>query len=109
MRSPTGSRRRWARTRRWSRVTSKPAARPRVHRPKAVTTATASTPIAAFYLQAILAGNRTAALNVALDALRSGMGVIDIYTELLQPAQYELGNLWETNGSPSRVSTWPRP
>lgn len=54
-------------------------------------------PDRSLYLQAILAGNRTAALNVALEALRSGMGVIDIYTELLQPAQYELGNLWETN------------
>ena len=54
-------------------------------------------PDRSLYLQAILAGQRTPALKVALEALRSGMGVIDIYTDLLQPAQYELGRLWETN------------
>jgi MerR family transcriptional regulator, light-induced transcriptional regulator len=49
------------------------------------------------FLQSILAGNRTAALNVALEALRMGRSVSDVYCDVLQPAQYEVGRLWERN------------
>ncbi|HSK20530.1 MAG TPA: cobalamin-dependent protein [Longimicrobiales bacterium] len=49
------------------------------------------------YLDAILGGHRTAALNVALELLRDGLSVPDVYTELLQAAQYEVGRLWEEN------------
>ena len=49
------------------------------------------------YLQAALAGERHAALNIALEALRAGESVIDIYQNMLQPAQYEIGRLWESN------------
>ena len=49
------------------------------------------------YLDAILGGHRTAALNVALELLRDGRSVPDVYTDLLQAAQYEVGRLWEDN------------
>ena len=49
------------------------------------------------YIQAALAGDRHAALNIALEALRAGESVIDIYQDMLQPAQYEIGRLWESN------------
>ncbi len=49
------------------------------------------------YLQAIRAGYRRAALNVALEALRAGASVPDVYGEILQPAQYRIGELWARN------------
>ena len=49
------------------------------------------------YLQAILGGERKAALTVALELLRDGRSVTDIYCDVLQPAQQELGRLWEAN------------
>src|SRR5690606_29037166 len=49
------------------------------------------------YLQAILNGERRAALTVALELLREGRSVADLYYDVLQPAQYELGRLWERN------------
>lgn len=49
------------------------------------------------YLDAILGGHRTAALNVALEVLRKDVSVPDVYMRLLQPAQYEVGRLWEQN------------
>lgn len=52
---------------------------------------------AGVYLAATLSGQRSAALNIAKEALREGASVLDVYCELLQPAQYEIGRLWETN------------
>ncbi len=49
------------------------------------------------YVQALLAGERRAALNVALEALRAGMPLLDLYADVLQAAQYEIGRLWEAN------------
>ena len=49
------------------------------------------------YLQAALAGDRRAALNIAQEALRAGASVVDVYQDMLQPAQYEVGRLWESN------------
>lgn len=49
------------------------------------------------YLQAIRAGERRAALAVALEALRAGATVAEVYGEILQPAQIEIGRLWERN------------
>ena len=49
------------------------------------------------YVSAALSGQRTAALNIAREALQEGASVIDVYCDLLQPAQYELGRMWETN------------
>src|SRR5690606_1794500 len=49
------------------------------------------------YLRAILDGNRDAALGVALETLRKGFTVPDLYCDLLQPCQVEVGRLWERN------------
>jgi methanogenic corrinoid protein MtbC1 len=51
----------------------------------------------AVYLAAALSGQRTAALNIAREALQEGASVIDVYCDMLQPAQYEIGRLWENN------------
>lgn len=49
------------------------------------------------YLQAVLSGERRAAVGVALEAMRSRMSVADVYLEILQPVQYEIGRMWERN------------
>lgn len=49
------------------------------------------------YLQAILGGQRTAAINVALEQVQAGHAVLDVYRHLVQPAQHEVGRLWESN------------
>lgn len=49
------------------------------------------------YLQAIRAGERTAALNIVMETVRRGASVTDVYRDILQPAQYEIGRLWEAN------------
>lgn len=49
------------------------------------------------YVQAARSGQRRAALTVALEALRAGATVPDVYVGILQPAQYEIGRLWERN------------
>ena len=48
-------------------------------------------------MQALLAGQRQAALNIALEALRNGAAVQDLYADVFQDALYEVGRLWETN------------
>lgn len=49
------------------------------------------------FLAAILAGNRQAATQIALEALRADHPVVDIYVEIFQESQYQVGRLWETN------------
>ncbi len=49
------------------------------------------------YLQALLAGDRQAALGVALRAVEEGMDVRDVYVENLQESLYEVGRRWESN------------
>ncbi len=49
------------------------------------------------FLQSILKGHRQAAVTIALEALRSGAEIVDVYGEVLQESQYQLGRLWESN------------
>lgn len=49
------------------------------------------------FVQAILAGERKAALSIALEALRDKTRVEDIYADIFQAALYEVGARWETN------------
>lgn len=49
------------------------------------------------YLQAILQGERQAALSVAREALREGGSLPRLYLDVIEPAQHEVGRLWETN------------
>jgi len=49
------------------------------------------------YLQAVLAGERRAAVALALETVSSGLSVPDVYLEILQPVQHEIGRMWERN------------
>jgi len=49
------------------------------------------------YVEAQLAGERSAALAIVQEALASGMSVPRVHLELIQAAQYEIGRLWESN------------
>lgn len=49
------------------------------------------------YLQTLLKGDRGSASRLVLAAADNGMTVKDIYLHVFQPAQYEIGNLWQTN------------
>jgi MerR family transcriptional regulator, light-induced transcriptional regulator len=49
------------------------------------------------YTEAAIAGRRQAALNIVLEEVRQGRSVVDLYTEVLQPAMYRIGRLWEEN------------
>lgn len=49
------------------------------------------------YLQAILQGDRQASLGVAREALREGGSLPRLYLDVIEPAQHEVGRLWEAN------------
>lgn len=52
---------------------------------------------ASLYLQAILQGDRQAALGIARESLREMSSLPRLYLEVIEPAQHEVGRLWETN------------
>jgi methanogenic corrinoid protein MtbC1 len=49
------------------------------------------------YLELLLQGRRTEASDLILGEVRSGMPVKDVYLHVFQPAQYEVGRLWQCN------------
>ncbi len=49
------------------------------------------------YLQAILHGQRQAAVSLAVEAARKGHHLPDIYADVLHDSMYEIGRLWESN------------
>lgn len=49
------------------------------------------------YLSNLLKGNRTNALSLVMSEVASGVPVKDMYTQVFQPVQYEIGLLWQTN------------
>jgi methanogenic corrinoid protein MtbC1 len=49
------------------------------------------------FLESILNGQRKAAATIAVEAIRSGHSIADVYTEIFQQSQYQLGRLWESN------------
>jgi methanogenic corrinoid protein MtbC1 len=49
------------------------------------------------FLQAILTGQRHAAVRVAREALRDGLALEALYVDVFQPALYEVGARWEAN------------
>ena len=57
----------------------------------------ASTAPAASYLKAIVAGERSRAVQVVEQCLKQGMSVRDIHLQVIQEAQYEIGRLWQEN------------
>jgi methanogenic corrinoid protein MtbC1 len=52
---------------------------------------------ATMFLQAILSGQRAAAVQVAREALRDGTPLQSLYLDVFQPALYEVGARWEAN------------
>ncbi|MBN1650055.1 MAG: cobalamin-dependent protein [Bacteroidales bacterium] len=54
-------------------------------------------PLAQEYLDNLLKGNRNSALNLVLDKVKTGSHVKEMYLEIFQPVQYEIGRLWQTN------------
>jgi methanogenic corrinoid protein MtbC1 len=55
------------------------------------------TPLAIDYLENILNGNREKSLSLILNEVKSGVHVKEIYLQVFQPVQYEIGRLWQTN------------
>jgi MerR family transcriptional regulator, light-induced transcriptional regulator len=53
--------------------------------------------LATAYLDHLLNGRRQQASRLILDAVQSGVDVRDIYIEVFQPVQREVGRLWQTN------------
>ena len=49
------------------------------------------------FLQAILTGQRHAAVQIAREALRNGLTIEALYVDVFQPALYEIGAQWEAN------------
>ena len=49
------------------------------------------------YMEAALSGHRATALSLALECVDRGLSVLDLYHDLLQPVQYEIGRRWEAN------------
>jgi methanogenic corrinoid protein MtbC1 len=49
------------------------------------------------FLQAIITGQRHAAVEIAKEALRSGLSLRDLYIDVFQPALYDVGCRWESN------------
>lgn len=49
------------------------------------------------YLQTIIAGNTTTAIEIVMDAAANGMTVQDAFLRVLLPAQQEVGRLWHLN------------
>lgn len=49
------------------------------------------------YLEALLNGDRHAAADLVVDAAEKGTPVKDIYLNVFQQSQYEIGRLWQTN------------
>jgi len=55
------------------------------------------TPLAQEYLTALLAGERQRASRLVLDAVAGGVAVQDVYLQVFQPCQHEIGRLWQIN------------
>lgn len=49
------------------------------------------------YNSALLEGNRNLASNLIMDSVKNGIKIEDIYLEVFQKSQYEVGRLWLTN------------
>lgn len=54
-------------------------------------------PLAPLYFRALLRGDRHLASRLVLQAVEGGVAVSDIYLHVFQPAQREIGRLWQLN------------
>lgn len=53
--------------------------------------------LAGNYLDNILKGDRSSALSLILNEAAAGKPIQEIYIQVFQPVQYEIGRLWQTN------------
>ncbi|MGF7184296.1 methanogenic corrinoid protein MtbC1 [Desulfitispora alkaliphila] len=53
--------------------------------------------LASEYFDALLSENRELASKLILNAVEAGVDIRDIYMNVFQPCQYEIGRLWELN------------
>lgn len=53
--------------------------------------------LAARYLDALLSSDHSSAARLAAQAVQGGLPLKELYLQVLQPALYEVGRLWETN------------
>lgn len=53
--------------------------------------------LAARYLQRLLTYDRNGALALVMDALQTGTSLRDVYIEVVQRVQHEIGRLWQLN------------
>jgi len=65
--------------------------------PTFITEGSPDAPLAAEYLQALLRGDRRGANQLILDAVQRGTPVRDLYLNVFQRTQYEIGRLWQVN------------
>jgi len=49
------------------------------------------------YLDALLRGDRQTASHLVLESVQAGVSIKDIYTQVFQRSQREIGRLWQTN------------
>jgi MerR family transcriptional regulator, light-induced transcriptional regulator len=49
------------------------------------------------FTRAILQGQRKAAAGLVMEEVEKGASLLDIYLDVLEAAQFEIGRLWETN------------
>ena len=54
-------------------------------------------PLSRAYLEALLGGDRQTASRLLLDAVESGAPLKDIYLQVFQRSQHEIGRLWQMN------------
>lgn len=53
--------------------------------------------LAGLYLEKLLTADRIAAMDLIMSKVKNGIPVKEIYLEVFQPVQYEIGRLWQTN------------
>ncbi len=59
--------------------------------------ATPREPLARACLTALLRADRRAAVEIVNEAVRGGMSIRDLYLQVFQPVQREIGRLWQNN------------
>jgi methanogenic corrinoid protein MtbC1 len=55
---------------------------------------TSTDQLALRYVDLVLAGDRQGAIGVIAEAFEAGSDAVDLYEQVLEPAQREIGNLW---------------
>jgi methanogenic corrinoid protein MtbC1 len=69
-----------------------------VHEPGSpIASGDAASGLARRYIETLLAGKRATAFQLVMDAAEMGMPIRDLYLRVFEPAQVEIGRLWQMN------------